>query len=99
MNKVEKHIIYFGQSVRDALIKLDEIAPSSILFVVDEDRKLLGSLTDGDLRRGFIKGLGFENKLLDFVQPSPISIKHNQYDLDQLEIFRKDFLLPLLLVS
>lgn len=92
MNIVEKHIIYYGQSVRDALIKLDEIAPSSILFVVDEDRKLLGSLTDGDLRRGFIKGLGFENKLLDFVQSSPISIKHNQYDLNQLERFRKDLL-------
>lgn len=92
MNIVEKHIIYFGQSVRDALIKLDEIAPSSILFVVDEDRKLLGSLTDGDLRRGFIKGLGFENKLLDFVQSSPKSIKYNQYDLNQLDKFRNDLL-------
>lgn len=92
MNIVEKHIIYFGQSVRDALIKLDEIAPSSILFVVDEERKLLGSLTDGDLRRGFIRGLGFENKLLDFVQSSPVSIKHNDYDLNQLEIYRKDLL-------
>lgn len=92
MNIVEKHIIYFGQSVRDALIKLDEIAPSSILFVIDKDGKLLGSLTDGDLRRGFIKGLGFENRLLDFVQASPISIKHNEYDLNQLERFRKDLL-------
>lgn len=92
MNIVEKHIIYFGQSVRDALIKLDEIAPSSILFVVDEERKLLGSLTDGDLRRGFIKGLGFENKLLDFVQPSPIFINEKKYDLSQLEKYRKDLL-------
>ncbi len=92
MNLVEKHIIYLDQSVRDALIKLDEIAPSSILFVVDKERTLLGSLTDGDLRRGFIKGLGFDNKLLDFVQSSPISIRHNQYDLNQLEKFRKDLL-------
>lgn len=92
INIVEKHSIHYKQSVRDALIKLDEIAPSSILFVVDEERKLLGSLTDGDLRRGFIKGLGFENKLLDFVQSSPISIKENEYDLNQLEKFRKELL-------
>lgn len=92
MNLVEKHIIYLDQSVRDALIKLDEIAPSSILFVVDKEKALLGSLTDGDLRRGFIKGLGFDNELLDFVQASPISIQHNQYDLNQLEKFRKDLL-------
>ncbi len=91
-NIVEKHTINYGLSVRDALIKLDEIAPSSILFVVDEESKLLGSLTDGDLRRGFIKGLGFDNKLLDFVQPSPVSIKQNEYDLNQLERFRKDLL-------
>lgn len=92
MNIVEKHIINYGLSVRDALIKLDVIAPSSILFVVDEERKLLGSLTDGDLRRGFIKGLGFENKLLDFVQPSPIFINKKKHDLSQLEKYRKDLL-------
>lgn len=91
-NIVEKHTIDYGLSVRDALIKLDEIAPSSILFVVDKDGKLLGSLTDGDLRRGFIKGLGFDNKLLDFVQSSPISIKQNEYDLNQLERYKKNLL-------
>ncbi|WP_313304626.1 nucleotidyltransferase family protein [Empedobacter sp.] len=92
MNIVGKHVIYYGKSVRDALIKLDEIAPSSILFVVDDENKLLGSLTDGDLRRGFIKGLGFENKLLDFVQPSPTFIKENKYNLNDIEKYRKNLL-------
>lgn len=89
---VDKHIIYKEQSVRDALIKLDVIAPSSILFVVDEDKKLLGSLTDGDLRRGFIKGLGFEHEILEFVQPNPVFIKENEYDINQLEKYREDLL-------
>lgn len=92
MNIVQKHTILYNQSVRDALIKLDAIAPSSILFVVDEQNTLLGSLTDGDLRRGFIKGLGFDNKLLDFVQPLPIFIKENKYNLNELDRFRKDLL-------
>lgn len=92
MNLVQKHIIFFNQSVRDALIRLDEIAPSSILFVVDKDYKLLGSLTDGDLRRGFIKGLGFDNEILDFVQPSPTFIRENKYDLNDIEKYRKNLL-------
>lgn len=92
MNIVHKHIILKEQSVRDALIKLDLIAPSSILFVVENDNTLLGSLTDGDLRRGFIKGLGFENGLLDFVQSNPVSIQENEYDLKELEKFRKQLL-------
>ncbi|SUJ13152.1 Glucose-1-phosphate thymidylyltransferase [Sphingobacterium spiritivorum] len=89
---VEKHIIYKEQSVRDALIKLDIIAPSSILFVVDDDKTLLGSLTDGDLRRGFIKGLGFDNSLVDFIQPNPIYIREYDHDFNKLEKLKKDLL-------
>lgn len=91
-SNVDKHIINKRCSVRDALIKLDLISPSSILFVVDERNKLLGSLTDGDLRRGFIKGLGFENSLLEFIQPNPVFIREKEYDLGQLERFRKNLL-------
>lgn len=101
MNIVDKHIILKEQSVRDALIKLDFIAPSSILFVVENDNTLLGSLTDGDLRRGFIKGLGFENSLLDFVQSNPVSIQEDEYDLKELEKFRKQLLkiIPILNIN
>lgn len=92
MNIVNKHIIYREQSVREALIKLDKIAPSSILFVVNDDNILLGSLTDGDLRRGFIRGLGFENSLLEFTQSKPVFILENEYDLRKLEEFKRDLL-------
>ncbi|WP_293937406.1 nucleotidyltransferase family protein [Sphingobacterium sp. UBA5996] len=92
MSIVEKHTIHKDLSIRDALIKLDLISPSSILFVVDEKNLLLGSLTDGDLRRGFIRGLDFENNLLDFVQPNPVFIGEREYDLNKLDQFRKDHL-------
>ena len=88
MNIVEKHTIDQSRSVRDALIKLDQLASDAILFVVDSHNRLLGSLTDGDLRRGFIKGLGFDHKLLDFIQPSPKFISENEYSLEKIENFR-----------
>ncbi|WP_433901930.1 nucleotidyltransferase family protein [Sphingobacterium puteale] len=88
MNIVENHTIYKSASVREALVKLDKLASDAILFVVDGDNKLLGSLTDGDLRRGFIKGLGFDNMLTDFLQPSPKYILEKEYSLDKLAIFK-----------
>ncbi|KKX51734.1 nucleotidyltransferase family protein [Sphingobacterium sp. IITKGP-BTPF85] len=88
MNIVERHTILQSRSVREALIKLDSLASDAILFVVDTDSKLLGSLTDGDLRRGFIKGLDFNNQLCDFVQTSPKYILANSYSLDKLEVFK-----------
>lgn len=88
MNNFEKHIICQSQSVRDALIKLDQLASDAILFVVDEQQRLLGSLTDGDLRRGFIKGLDFKNEIIDFIQPTPKFIREKEYSFDKLESFK-----------
>lgn len=85
MDIVERHIILYLLSVREALIKLDELSSDAILFVVDEKRTLMGSLTDGDLRRGFIKGLGFDDDLRDFIQPSPKFILEKAYSLEILE--------------
>lgn len=90
MEIVSKHIIISTAAVREALVKLNKLASDAILFVVDGDNKLIGSLTDGDLRRGFIKGLGFEDDLTSFIQPSPKYITEKEYNLDKLEDFKKD---------
>lgn len=101
MNIVQKHTIFNKQKVRDALIRLDELASDAILFVVDENNKLLGSLTDGDLRRGFIKGLGFEDPLLSFLQPNPAYVIEGDYVLEKLEEYKiKNFkIIPILNLS
>lgn len=90
MNIVEQHTILHTCTVRDALIKLDQLAYDAILFVVDEQKKLIGSMTDGDLRRGFIRGLGFDDHLIDFIQPSPKFIFERDYNLDKLDLYRNN---------
>lgn len=89
MSEISNHTILFSESVRSALVKLDALAYDAILFVVDESNTLVGSITDGDLRRGFIKGLGFETPLLDFIQPNPSYVREKDYSLDTLNDFRK----------
>ncbi|UPJ51963.1 nucleotidyltransferase family protein [Bradyrhizobium sp. 200] len=42
--------------LRDALEKIDK-AGTRMVLVVDETRRLLGSLSDGDIRRGLLRGL------------------------------------------
>lgn len=89
MELLDKHLIFENESVRTALTKLDKLASDAILFVVTEDKKLIGSLTDGDLRRGFIRNLNFEDSILDFIQKNPISITRKNYTLQELEDYRK----------
>lgn len=86
---IKKHIIYKHETVRDALIKLTELKSDAILMVADENQQLLGSLTDGDLRRGFIKGLGFETPIIEYVQPDPVFIFEDELHLADTEDFRK----------
>jgi len=56
---MEKHIISPESSIKEALNKINELtflkdAPL-LLLVVDKDYKLIGTLTDGDIRRGLMK--------------------------------------------
>ncbi|WP_419869054.1 nucleotidyltransferase family protein [Chryseobacterium sp. CT-SW4] len=90
MDNISKHIIRQNQSVREALISLDKLASDAILFVADEELKLIGSLTDGDLRRGFIKGLGFEDSIVEFIQPHPKFIYENEYNPNEIESLKKN---------
>jgi GTP:adenosylcobinamide-phosphate guanylyltransferase len=89
MEAIIKHIIHENESVRDALRRLDQLASDAILFVANENNKLIGSLTDGDLRRGFIKGLGFEDSILDFIQPNPSFIREHENAVNKLEEYNK----------
>lgn len=91
MHPFHKHIAHIDVSIREALKKLDELASDAILFLVDDDNQLLGSLTDGDLRRGFIKGLGFENHLSEFIQPNPKYIQQGKYNIKEIIALRERF--------
>jgi dTDP-glucose pyrophosphorylase len=84
-----RYLIQQEESVHRALQLLDKLASDAVLFVVDQDLVLLGSITDGDLRRGFIKGLSLENPLKDFIYTSPKFIREGENAIAQIVEFRK----------
>ena len=91
MHPYHKHLAHVDTSIRQALELLDQLASDAIIFLVDDENKLLGSLTDGDLRRGFIKGLGFEDHLSKFIQPNPKFIQQGKYNLKEIIALREKF--------
>jgi len=54
MRSYKEHLIISGSTVKKALGVLNDLSQDAILFVVDENNKLIGSLTDGDVRRGLL---------------------------------------------
>ena len=57
MTPVSKYCILSNATIREALKQLNSLSTeSSVLLVVDSTQKLVGTLTDGDIRRGIIAG-------------------------------------------
>jgi dTDP-glucose pyrophosphorylase len=84
-----KHLIPRESLIKVALAQLNELAADAILFVVDEQQRLLASLTDGDVRRGFLRGLTFDSKVLEFTQINPKYLVRGEYTIDQVVEYRK----------
>ena len=91
MDNFKRHIAHIDISVKHALKQLDTLAADAVIFLVDDENKLIGALTDGDLRRGFIKGLGFEDHLSKFIQPNPKFIQQGNYNLKEIIALRNNF--------
>ena len=56
---------------------------------MSDDGKVKGVLTDGDMRRGFLQGLNFENGITEFMNKDFIYLKRNKYSVSDLDEFRK----------
>ena len=83
-------IIKFDSSLLDALNKL-ETNKKGIIFLVDKKKKLIGSLTDGDVRRHLLEDKVSNIKLIDIANLNPVFIYANlirptQITLDKLSM-------------
>lgn len=52
---MDKSVAKLGQSIKDVLLAINE-APAGVAFIVDEQEKLAGVFTDGDVRRLLLEG-------------------------------------------
>jgi dTDP-glucose pyrophosphorylase len=58
-----KHIISQDITLLEALARINSLAPEPlVLFVVDSDQRMVGTLTDGDSRRALIAGASVSDK-------------------------------------
>lgn len=60
------HIISQEKTLIDALKVINSMGTGPlVLFVVDDDQKMVGTLTDGDVRRALIRGVNVNDKICD----------------------------------
>lgn len=90
MRNFEDHLVTSTKTIKDALVQLDVLAKDAILFVVNEAKELVGSLTDGDVRRGLLKGISIEDTVIEIIQKNPKFIKKGEDDIKKVIEFREN---------
>lgn len=78
-DKLRSLLISPAATLKEAMQKLNDTA-ERILFVVDDKEILVGTVTDGDIRRGLISGLKFSDKTEKVVRKQFIHIFYNVPD-------------------
>lgn len=89
MRSYKDHLINQQKTVKEALSQLDKLASDAILFVVDDEKRLVGSLTDGDVRRGLISDKSTSQPVTDFTQPNPRFVEKGKYDISLIIEYRE----------
>lgn len=90
MTNWKQHIAPYNTTIKEALLLLDKLGRDAIVFAVNEKHELVGSLTDGDIRRGLIAGVQTDQQIRTILQPNPRFIRKSEQDLDKLIAFRNE---------
>ena len=84
--------------IRDAMRTLDETA-LRIAIVCDENNKLLGTVTDGDIRRGLLKNNDMQDSVTAVMNQSPRTVTRSHTRQQRIEIMDQYDLLALPIVD
>jgi dTDP-glucose pyrophosphorylase len=85
------------QTVREVIEVIDKNAVQ-IALVVDKNTHLLGTVTDGDIRRGILKGIALDSPVEKIMNSSPTTLSRDQPSDAMLALMRQKHLrqIPLL---
>ena len=91
-----KITVYKTQTIKDALQIIDKGA-MKIAIVLDEKKKVIGTITDGNIRRGLLKGLSLNSSIetIYFKEPTLSSVNETKEQLIQKAISKKLYQIPI----
>ena len=86
---MNRYIICENSTIKDALVSLNNTAHDTLsLLVVNTDGQMVGTLTDGDIRRGLISGAQLTDEVSTIMHRDFKYIKQSEFDVAHLKSFR-----------
>lgn len=86
--KYEDALVAPNATIRDVLENINA-GSAQMVLVVDAQGRLLGTATDGDIRRGLLAGLHLHSPVSECMHRSPITVNDVASDTELIAILRK----------
>lgn len=81
-----KYIVSIDYSIKQALVALNNLSTDVLtLFVVDNNNKLLGTITDGDIRRSLVNGISISDNISKVLERNFSYIREGENNLFKIK--------------
>ncbi len=97
-NEWKKTLLNKESCMKDVLKTLDKGA-KGIVLVIDDNGKLYGTITDGDVRRAILNGMDTNSPLENFIQKKPIVSKMSNNNNKLISIMEANGIIQLPIVD
>ncbi len=84
-----KFLINNKASLLEALELLNQLPNALTIFVIDDAQKVIGALTDGDVRRGLLNGLTKEHSVTEFMFTDFTFLTNGKYEQEKIDHIKK----------
>ncbi len=88
-NDYKQAMLLIGSPIMEAIRVIDKAA-MQIALVVDNNDKLLGTVTDGDIRRGILDGVSLENPVDKIMNSNPFTVTASSSCEEMLKIMMEN---------
>jgi dTDP-glucose pyrophosphorylase len=96
MKNYEEIVVSYKLTIKEALQVIDRGA-MRIALIVDEDKKLIGTLTDGDIRRGLLTNLTLNDSIETIIYRNPIvcNVSDSREQILKIALQNKIYQIPI----
>ena len=94
-----RQVLIGPQASMKATIEVIDKAALQIALVVDEQQRLLGVVTDGDIRRALIRGVALDTPITQVMNRTPKTVQETTSKTQQIAILRRYGVLQLPIVD
>ena len=89
LNK-ELHIISHKETIRKAMETLTSLGENLTLFVINENDQLVGVITDGNIRRGLVRGVNIDDEVREIMNINFKYLIENKFSFEEIIRLREE---------